>query len=155
MPKHLIKCRKSSQTSGTKECRFNMSHVVPTSEIQVNFTSLAILYKAYCCSHKKKYLQQHEATCPDRVLVDFFVNHRLQSINAHDESGFGKSSTCSIKSEKAEWDDIPEYPSFNIKSEPSYNNVGKLRVKSEKLEEPGEWDNISNCSYKIPKREYQ
>jgi len=36
MANHMIKCRRSQGTSGTKECRFNTSHILPISEIKVN-----------------------------------------------------------------------------------------------------------------------
>lgn len=35
MSNHLIKCRRSHGTKGTKECRFDTSHIVPEEEIKV------------------------------------------------------------------------------------------------------------------------
>lgn len=44
---HLIKCRRSHPTKGTKTCRFSTAHVVRIEEIEL-----------------------HEESCPDRVMVE-------------------------------------------------------------------------------------
>jgi hypothetical protein len=55
MPNHLQKCRRSHPTKGTATCRFNVSHVFPIQE-----------------------REYHEMQCPDRVLVEMFVQHMVE-----------------------------------------------------------------------------
>ncbi|KAL7027896.1 hypothetical protein ACKWTF_005642 [Chironomus riparius] len=88
MANHIIKCRKSQEISGVKECRFNSSHLLPMAEIK-----------------------SHEATCPDRVVIENFVNHRMDQPQS---SAFSTTSGYSSKKNETDWDNIsvPTYKPF-------------------------------------------
>ena len=43
MANHVIKCRKSQEISGVKECRFNSSHLLPIAEIKVTLLLVDVL----------------------------------------------------------------------------------------------------------------
>ncbi|XP_070495782.1 gametocyte-specific factor 1-like [Chironomus tepperi] len=78
MANHIVKCRKNQEIYGVKECRFNSSHILPLCEIK-----------------------SHEATCPDRVVIESFIKHRM---NQPQSSGVSSTSRSTIKKCDDDWD---------------------------------------------------
>lgn len=97
MAKHLVKCRRSHSTKGTKTCRFNISHVLPIEEFA-----------------------DHEETCPDRIVIELFAQqlkdsekkkNEEDSKTQEEEASIRAGSAISILTSKMHlhdenWDDV-------------------------------------------------
>lgn len=84
MAKHLVKCRRTHSTLGTKPCKFNINHVLPESDIII-----------------------HEATCPDRLLVERFMTQKQENSAFVGKKGIKTTSTMSNSNntnDEEDWD---------------------------------------------------
>lgn len=102
MPKHLIKCRRSHSSAGTKECRFNCTHVHPIEEIAVSLQDLndrAFRWIFFV------FLQYHEALCSDRLTVELDMTKKPElNPKAPQDSGFIQGPQHSARD--ADWDNL-------------------------------------------------
>lgn len=108
MPNHLMKCRRSHGTHGTKQCRFNSSHVVAIEEIKVNIKNCEITWPILIFSS----LQYHEENCPERLLIELMqsnnqpCNQPRESMSKDSGMGATISSFASVSQQDENWDDL-------------------------------------------------
>ncbi|CRK90908.1 CLUMA_CG004597, isoform A [Clunio marinus] len=95
---HIIKCRRSHSTAGTKECNYNVTHIFPINEIA-----------------------EHEANCPDRVNLELLL---MKSKNAEkiEISSYSEKKTSETDDDDM-WDLSIDHPSYNPKKHALNSNV--------------------------------
>jgi hypothetical protein len=80
---HLIKCRRSHSTKGTKVCRFNLSHVFPVDEIEI-----------------------HEESCVDRRLVELWMEADRKAATLKREESSKRALETKKHDHGENWDDV-------------------------------------------------
>lgn len=103
MPKHLSKCRLSTETSGFKTCRFNCNHIYCKAEIAVSSFQI-FLNQNYEISFSFK---SHESTCPDRIWVELAMVSDMKP-KPNDTKPVILTSNLDLSDDEDNWDSVSD-----------------------------------------------